>query len=218
MCQPAAQSRVTPSSVLALGFALGLKHATESDHLTAVATLATKQCSSRQIVREGIAWGLGHSLTLFSIGCLVFAMGQAIPAWLARALECAVGAMLMVLGADVLRRVLVSRRALVPAYADEHKPPLRALGVGMIHGMAGSAALIVLSLGAMQSPWKALLYIITFGTGSIAGMAVLSAAMAGPLRLSAKWLGVGHQVLMAIVGAFSCLLGAVVVYRIGIAG
>jgi hypothetical protein len=211
---------VTPFSVLTIGFALGLKHATETDHLTAVATLATKQWSPRQIVRQGIAWGLGHSFTLLGVGCLVFAMGQAIPAWLAQALECAVGAMLIVLGADVVRRVLGNRRTLIPMSAHEHKsgPPLRALLVGMVHGMAGSAALIVLSLGAMQSRGKALLYIITFGIGSTAGMAVLSAAMAGPLRFSAKWLGGGYQVLMAVVGAFSCALGATIVYRIGIAG
>jgi hypothetical protein len=211
---------VTPLAVLSIGFALGLKHATESDHLTAVATLATKQWSLSQIVRQGIAWGLGHSLMLLGIGCLVLALGQAMPPWLAQALECTVGAMLIVLGADVLRREFVSRRVpiRVPAHELKSAPALRALVVGMVHGMAGSAALIVLSLGAMRSRGQALVYIVTFGIGSIAGMAALSAAMAGPLRLSAKWLGEGHKLVMAAIGAFSCILGTVIVYRIAIAG
>jgi hypothetical protein len=202
------------------GFALGLKHATESDHLTAVATLATKQWSLSQIVRQGIAWGLGHSLMLLGIGCLVLALGQAIPPWFAQALECTVGAMLIVLGADVLRRVLMTRRIYIPVSVDEPRSALalRPLVVGMVHGMAGSAALIVLSLGAMRSRGQALVYIVTFGIGSIAGMAALSAAMAGPLRLSAKWLGEGHKLVMAAIGAFSCILGTVIVYRIAIAG
>jgi hypothetical protein len=213
---------VTTFSVLAVGFLLGLKHATETDHLTAVATLATKQWSLRQIVRQGIAWGLGHSLMLLGIGSLVLALGQAIPAWLAQALECAVGVMLVVLGADALRRVLIDRKHVLSQghvrSAHEHMsgPPLRALVVGMVHGMAGSAALIVLSLGAMQSPGRALLYIVTFGIGSIAGMAVLSAVMSGPLRLSAKWLGEGHQIVMGLIGAFSCAVGVIVVCRMGI--
>jgi hypothetical protein len=81
---------------------------------------------------------------------------------------------------------------------------------------SSAAALIVLSLGAMQSAGRALLYIVTFGIGSIAGMALMSAAMAGPLHLSAKWLGDGHRAIMGLIGACSCALGAVVVYQLGI--
>jgi high-affinity nickel permease len=231
---------VSTHSVLAIGFILGLKHATEADHVTAVATLVTGQRSLSKIVRQGIAWGLGHSLTLLSIGVLVLALGHTLPSWLAQALECAVGAMLMLLGADVLRRVLKDRvhahshqesalrsggsflrsSTSSPVSAHEHMStsPFRALVVGMVHGMAGSAALIVLSLGAMQSVGRALFYIVTFGIGSVAGMAMLSAAIAYPLRLSAKQLGERHQVITALVGASSCALGAIVVYRIAIAG
>jgi high-affinity nickel permease len=230
---------VNTLSVLAIGFILGLKHATEADHVTAVATLVTGQRSLSKIVRQGIAWGLGHSLTLLSIGVIVLALGHALPSWLAQTLECAVGAMLMLLGADVLRRFLRSRvqmhshqegaprssssqRSTTSNEVSWHEcmsaSPFRALIVGMVHGMAGSAALIVLSLGAMQSVGRALLYIVTFGIGSIAGMAVLSAAIAYPLKLSAKQLGERHQFITALVGAFSCALGAIVVYRIGIAG
>lgn len=214
-------------SVLAIGFLLGLKHATEADHVTAVATLVTGQRSFGQIIRQGAAWGVGHSCTLLAIGLVVFALGHTLPSWLAQTLECAVGAMLMLLGADALRRSLSGRRyrsfhELGLRGPHSHAPalsgsPLRALVVGMVHGMAGSAALIVLSLGAMQSASRALLYIVTFGIGSIAGMALLSAAMAYPLRVSARKLGEGHQLITALVGAFSCAFGALVVYRIAIA-
>jgi hypothetical protein len=230
---------VNTLSVLAIGFILGLKHATEADHVTAVATLVTGQRSLNQIVRQGIAWGLGHALTSLSIGVLVLALGLTLPAWLAQTLECVVGAVLMLLGADVLRRFLRNRAHVhshqqgAPHSADSLRSstssevsarecisasPFRALMVGMVHGMAGSAALIVLSLGAMLSVGRALLYIVTFGIGSVAGMAVLSAAIAYPLRLSAKQLGERHEFVTALVGAFSCALGAIVVYRIGIAG
>ena len=93
--------------------------------------------------------------------------------------------------------------------------PLRALAVGMMHGMAGTAALILLSLDAVQSLATGFAYIVLFGIGSIAGMALLSVAIAIPLRLSAArslvWL---HNGITVAVGSFSCLLGALMVYRI----
>jgi hypothetical protein len=219
---------VTAAYVLAIGFLLGLKHATEADHVTAVATLVTGQRSLSQIIRQGIAWGLGHSLTLLGIGGVVMLLGQAIPAHLAQALECAVGAMLVILGADVLRRVLLIGGSLnthahtsathaAHRAGSEARAPWRALLVGMVHGVAGSAALIVLSLGAMRSSGLALTYIVIFGIGSIAGMAALSAVMSYPLRLSARHLGAAHQLVTAVIGAFSCVFGALVVYRIGFA-
>jgi hypothetical protein len=219
---------MTAAYVLAIGFLLGLKHATEADHVTAVATLVTGQRSLPQIIRQGIAWGLGHSLTLLGIGGMVMLLGQAIPTHLAQALECAVGVMLVILGADVLCRVLrvrgspskhVHTSATHAAHRTgaEGRAPWRALLVGMVHGMAGSAALIVLSLGAMRSAGLALAYILIFGIGSVAGMAAMSAVMAYPLRLSAQRLGAAHQLVTAFIGAFSCVFGALVVYRIGLA-
>jgi hypothetical protein len=224
-------------SVLAIGFLLGLKHATEADHVTAVATLVAGQRSLQQVIRQGVLWGLGHSLMLFSIGFVVLTLGHKIPSHLAQTLECAVGAMLIIMGADVLRRMMIGRHQVTwhrrhsreigcplvheksqPRKVTQHPGSLRALMVGMVHGMAGSAALIVLSLGAMQSPALAVLYIVIFGIGSIAGMAALSTAMAYPMRLSAKVFGEGQRMIIAGIGAFSCALGATVIYRIAING
>lgn len=234
--------------ILIVSFLLGMKHATEADHLAAVATLATGQNSLAQTLRLGIAWGVGHTLTLMLFGGIVLALGTSIPEYMAQGLELAVGLMLIALGADVLRR-LIQRRihfhvhshesSIKHLHAHSHahnndvgegahryslhhhihskKLPLRALAVGMMHGMAGSAALILLSLGAVQSFSMGLLYIVLFGVGSIAGMALLSVAIAIPLRLSADYLGWLHNGMIAFVGGFSCVLGTFMVYQISFA-
>ena len=96
-------------SALLIGFLLGLKHATEADHLVAVATLATRQHSLAQSMRQGVAWGIGHTVTLLLFGGVALALGTSIPPHLAGVLELAVGAMLILLGADVLRRFVRQR-------------------------------------------------------------------------------------------------------------
>lgn len=224
------------SSALLFGFLLGLRHAADADHLAAVATLAARAGNLRHSVRQGVAWGLGHTLTLLLVGGAVLALGSSIPERLAEALEFIVGIMLVTLGLDVLRRLARSHihvhaharaggmrylHAHSHAGGDDHghghPPPLRALAVGMMHGTAGSAALVVLSLGAVQSWVAGLLYIALFGAGSIFGMALLSAVIALPLRWSAGvvWLNSG---LTAAVGLFSCGLGLLLVWEIGFDG
>ncbi|MDQ3196408.1 MAG: urease accessory protein [Pseudomonadota bacterium] len=232
---------MTSLSILVIGFLLGLRHATDADHLAAVATLATRQSSLAQTMKQGVAWGIGHTLTLMLFGGVVLALGTAIPERMAQALELGVGLMLVVLGADVLRRLLRRRihfhlhshdNGIAHVHAHSHsgegahkvsphrhahreKPPLRALAIGIMHGMAGSAALVLLSLGAVQSPALGLLYIALFGIGSIAGMALLSVAIAIPLRLSAGHLAWLHNSMTALIGGATCALGAFMVYHIG---
>jgi len=232
--------------VLLLGFLLGIKHASETDHLAAVATLVTRQCSLRTTVTQGVAWGIGHGATLALIGSLVLALGRSLPARFAYGLEFAVGLMLIALGTDVLRRlrsrplhIHVHRHGgTVHLHAHHHERgnnhdsayepeehqhlhpsgTLRAFAVGMMHGMAGSAALIVLALGAVHSWVLGLIYIVIFGAGSVIGMALLSVVVALPLRLTAQAAGQWSRALTACVGLFSCGLGVLMVYRIGIAG
>jgi len=240
---------MTTFSILLVGFLLGLKHATEADHLAAVATLVTRQSSYAQTMAQGIAWGVGHTITLMAFGGIVLALGKTIPPGLEMALELAVGVMLVILGADVLRRLARGRihfhvhahgagvahvhahshsdaearrdatRGAVRHAATEHRHshglPLRALAVGTMHGLAGSAALVLLSLQAVPNWTTGLVYIVVFGVGSIAGMALLSVAIAIPLRLSAARLGWLHNATTALFGAFSCALGVYVVYTIG---
>jgi ABC-type nickel/cobalt efflux system permease component RcnA len=235
---------VTVTSILALGFLLGMRHALDADHLAAVATLATRSRSVGHTLLQGVAWGTGHTLTLMLFGGAVLVLGLVLPARAAQALELAVGVMLVVLGADVLYRLWRARvhfhahrhadgvahfhahshqdeRAPHDPARHEHRHPRgfpgRALLVGMVHGMAGSAALILLSLEALRSPAWGFAYIAIFGLGSILGMAALSAAIAVPLRLTSRHLTRAYDGLSAAVGLGTLVLGCYIVYRIGIA-
>lgn len=231
------------ASILLLGFVIGMRHAVEADHVAAVSSLATRAGSVGEALRQGTAWGLGHTLTLFLIGSAVILVDGAVPARIAATLEVLVGLMLIVLGIDVIRRLLRERvhfhlhrhrdgtthfHAHSHRSEERHDParhehqhqrrlPLRALLVGLMHGMAGSAALILLTLQTVSSPWTGLLYIALFGLGSILGMAALSAAIAVPLRYSARSMTWLHQGLQAAVGGATLLIGLRLVYVAGIA-
>lgn len=227
-------------TILFLGFLVGFQHAFEADHLAAVASLATRSRSLLDTARQGAVWGLGHTLTLFLFGGAVLVTDHLVPEKLASGLELAVGVMLVLLGADVLRRVIRDRvhfhahthasTAHFHAHShpgtrdhqtDPHRHshrkelPLRALLVGMTHGMAGSAALIVLALGTVRSPWQGLAYIAIFGFGSIVGMALVGAAISLPLRYSPRGLTWLHNGLTAAVGVVTIGLGSYVIYQIG---
>ena len=229
-------------TILLLGLLLGMRHALDADHLAAVATLVTRSRSVGHTMLQGVAWGAGHTLTLLLFGGAVLVLGLVLPEPAALALELAVGVMLVVLGAELLYRLWRGRvhfhahrhadgaahfHAHAHAGESQHDPdrhehshgfPLRALLVGMVHGMAGSAALILLSLETLRTPAWGLVYIALFGIGSIAGMAALSVVIAIPMRLTSGRLASGrlnraHGGLSALVGLGTVLLGCYVVFR-----
>lgn len=231
-------------SVLTLGLLIGMRHALEADHVAAVASLATRSRSVKETTRLGIAWGMGHTVTLFVIGSAVLMMDSLVPETVARTLELAVGVMLVLLGLDVLRRLIRDgihfhvhqhngarhvhahghsheRRAPVIHDMDAHrhthraKVPWRALFVGLVHGMAGSAALVVLTLSTIQSAWQGILYIALFGIGSIAGMALLSVIIALPLRFTASRVAWFYNGLSGTIGVLTVLLGGSVIWNLG---
>jgi ABC-type nickel/cobalt efflux system permease component RcnA len=225
-------------SILILGLLLGLQHAMEADHLAAVASLTTRDSSLRDAARQGAAWGVGHSLTLLLVGGSVLLIDGIIGEQLSLLLESAVGVMLILLGADVLLRLwrkrvhfhVHSHDAETHFHAHSHaaggrheadphhhrhtkKLPLRSLTVGMVHGMAGSAALIVFALGSVQSLWEGLAYIAIFGVGSIFGMTALAVIISLPLRWSARSLTWAHNGLTAGFGIFTLGLGVLVLHH-----
>lgn len=225
------------TGVLLLGFVIGLRHALEADHVAAVAVLTTRARSFSQAVPVGVMWGLGHTLTLFVFAGLVMASGNLVPENVAGWLEAAVGVMLVLLGGDVIRRLIRDRvhfHAHTHAgenshfHAHSHKTrqthshdhvrglSLRALLVGMMHGMAGSAALVLLTAQSVGGPGAGLLYIAVFGVGSIFGMAVLSAVIAVPLRYTATSMTWAYSGLSAVMGLFSVGLGVFTVYVSGV--
>jgi High-affinity nickel-transport protein len=227
------------TSLLLLGFLIGMRHALEADHVAAIASLATQNHTIRQTVHQGIMWGFGHTITLFVFGSSVIWMSAVMPEKLAHGLEAAVGLMLILLGLDVMRRLYLKRVHFhVHGHADgsqhyhahahatktphnpqlhrhthQHPYSLRALYIGLMHGMAGSAALILLTLESVQSPAMAMLYIALFGAGSICGMAILSVVIAIPLRKSASGLTWLHNGLQLCVGLATITLGCLLVFE-----
>jgi high-affinity nickel permease len=218
--------------ILGLGFLLGMQHALEADHIAAVSSIAARRSHVGDIVRHGLTWGLGHTLTLFVFAGAAIWFGRAIPEHVARPLETAVGIMLVGLGAQVLWRLWRDRvhfhrhghadgtvhihahshagevlpHARAP-HAHPHGFRWRTLLVGLMHGMAGSAALLVLAVSQAATPAVGLGYVALFGIGSMIGMAALSTVIAVPLVVSARWLTWANRGLQGAVGIVTIAIG-----------
>jgi len=186
---------------LVMGFLVGMGHALEPDHLAAVASLSANHAKRWHAIRQGAFWGLGHTLVLFALGGLVLILGQTIPESFERFAEGLVGAMLIALGLDVTIRTFRDR-------PDEHHP-FRALTVGMVHGMAGSAALVLLAVSLVDSWHWGLIYIFCFGIGSILGMSLLSLAIGLPLT----YLRVARRGARITIGSVAIAVGIAMVLR-----
>lgn len=218
--------------ILGLGFLLGMQHALEADHIAAVSSIAARRNRVGDIVRHGLTWGFGHTLTLFAFAGAAIWLGRAIPEHVARPLETAVGIMLVGLGAHVLWRLWRDRvhfhrhrhgdgtihihahshaRETLPHARASHAHPhgfrWRTLLVGLMHGMAGSAALLVLAASQAASAAVGLGYVALFGIGSMIGMAALSTVIAVPLAVSARWLTWANRGLQGTVGAVTVAIG-----------
>jgi hypothetical protein len=216
-------------TILSLGFLLGMQHALEADHIAAVSSIAARRSDVADIVKHGLTWGLGHTLTLFIFAGFAILLGHAIPDTLARPIEAAVGVMLIGLGTHVLWRLWRDRvhfhshshgdglshihlhshagetgahgvSAHGHAHVHANRFRWRTLLVGLMHGMAGSAALLVLAVSQAASPTTAVAYVLLFGIGSMLGMGALSAVIAGPLAVSARWLTWANRGLQGAVG------------------
>jgi hypothetical protein len=224
-------------NLLFLGFLIGMRHALEADHVAAVASLATGNNSLRGTVMQGAVWGLGHTLTLFLFGSIALLIDGIVPNNISAALEFAVGIMLVLLGLDVLYRLYKKRIHFHAhkhgedikhfhahahnkdeahnsnAHQHEHSQafPKRALLIGLIHGMAGSAALIILTVKTVQTPATALIYISLFGIGSILGMAILSCIIAIPLRYSSHKLTHVYNTLHIAISICTVTVGSMMV-------
>lgn len=224
--------------VLALGLVFGLKHAVEADHLAAVSTIVSERESVFSSSLVGGLWGIGHTISLLVAGVVVILLHIEIGEHTARMLEFGVALMLVALGVSALLKLLNGgtlhlhahrhgrHTHLHPHLHDGHpererhthhgyRLSARPVLVGMVHGLAGSAALMLLVLSTIPSPGVGLAYIFVFGVGSIGGMMLMSALVGLPLRLTARRFTRVNATLRGLAGCFSLLFGVFMVYQIG---
>ncbi|HKP14890.1 MAG TPA: hypothetical protein VJT85_02465 [Gemmatimonadaceae bacterium] len=196
-------------SVLALGFLLGMRHATDPDHVVAVTTIVTQQRSLARAARTGILWGVGHTTTILLVGGAIVALKlqlSAIPPRVGLSLELAVAVMLVVLGFLTL------------AGDDRHvsDSTARPMTIGFVHGLAGSAAVATLpQVALIPDPLWAVGYLAVFGVGTIAGMMVVTASIAAPSMLAVRRFAGMNRSLRIASGMASIAFGLLLAHRIG---
>lgn len=200
---------MSPLALLTLGFFLGMRHATDADHVVAVTTIVYREPTARGAVRIGALWGLGHTVTILVVGGAIIVFGLVIPVRLGLSMELAVAAMLILLG--TLNLTGATRRI-------DRVGGFRPLAVGVVHGLAGSAAIALLVLATIRDVARALLYLAVFGAGTVLGMMLLTTAMTLPIAAASRKFGSIESVTAKATGAVSLVFGLVLVYRIGIVG
>src|ERR1700685_4592235 len=255
---------ITPLAIIALGFFLGMRHATDPDHVIAVTTIVSRQRSIRHAALIGVLWGLGHTITIFLVGSAIILFGVVIPPRLGLTMELSVGLMLILLG--ILNLTGFTRwvtETFTPAadaahphthwhahphvhgdfihsHPHRHDPEqhghapeatpvgwmdrvfgqlgsyqaIRPLAVGLVHGLAGSAAVALLVLTTIRNPRWAIAYLLVFGLGTIAGMMVITLSLASTIKFVGRSHAVARRLAMAS-GLLSLAFGFFVVYEMG---
>ena len=229
-------------AALVLGILLGSKHSLDPDHVVAVSTIVSEYKNPLRSFWVGISWGLGHTTTLLIIGIVIIALRLTIPERMALLFEFTVGVMLVGLGIQVIysfRKKKVHQHAhgheeeahhhfhshsKSPEHVPEHhnthgigKPFLRRKSyvIGLVHGLAGSAALMLLVLASIESPIAGLAYILLFGLGSVLSMGIMTVIIGLPFVMSAGRLPNFNRTIQFAVGSLSILFGGFLMYQIG---
>jgi high-affinity nickel-transport protein len=241
-------------SIIALGFFLGMRHATDADHVVAVTTIVSRERTIRSSALIGILWGLGHTITIFIVGSLIILFGVVIPPRLGLTMELSVGIMLILLGilnlSGLMRWITQnfgaghehthahSHSQGLHSHSDDTRvrdaetaPSLgwmdnifgrvslyqmfRPLVVGVVHGLAGSAAIALLVLTTIRIPLLAMAYLLVFGLGTVAGMMLITAAIAVPFTFSEHRFARMNRFLATASGVVSLVFGLLIVYEMG---
>ncbi len=226
---------VTLLSVLALGFILGIKHAIEPDHVIAVSTIASRSKKIWHASLAGVFWGIGHTATLFIVGITFILMKGEIPEILVMSLEFLVGIMLVYLGVTTIlsfKHVHVHEHEHdghehqhihahlyegMHAHKHEHKKAsfIKSMLIGFVHGLAGSGAMILLTMSTVKSVWEAVMYILIFGVGTVIGMLFFTTIIGIPFVLSKKRSTMNKTITITM-GAISTVFGIYYMYHLGI--
>ena len=255
-------------SFLVLGFFLGMRHATDADHVVAIATIVSRERSVAGSALIGAAWGVGHTVTVMAVGTAIIVFGLVIPPRLGLSMEFAVGIMLVVLGVltltgmgravgaanthegvgaghalglhdhlhahgDYVHRHPHGHEPAAHGHAEEHTPLarldrsglgrrafyrwLRPFVVGLVHGLAGSAAVALMVLSIIREPFAALGYLLLFGLGTIVGMMLITLILSAPFAFTAVNLPKFNWRLRVASGLISFVFGVVLIYSIGFA-
>ena len=250
-------------SLTLLGFFLGVRHATDPDHVIAVSTIVTRQPTVRAALLIGSLWGLGHTLTIVAVGGAIILFTVVIPPRLGLSMEMAVALMLIVLGmwnltgileqirgirlvggagatrlhanvhshGDYVHSHLFGRETGQHGHRDDRMPVawldrrlgglgvyqiLRPVVVGLVHGLAGSAAVALLVLALIKNPWWAIAYLVLFGVGTIAGMMLITAAIGAVIAYASSRSSRVEHYLRVASGLLSLGFGLFLVYQIGV--
>jgi high-affinity nickel permease len=260
-------ANAAPLAIALLGLILGMRHATDPDHVIAVTTILSRERRFAVAARIGVVWGLGHTITVLIVGAAIIVFKIAIPARLGLAMEFVVAIVLILLGvgaaAGVVRKGAARMRGrsssdealIVHAHAHTHdggvhshphvhadsheviadamhhehriptdalpvfavrRPLLRSFAVGLVHGMAGSAAIALLVLSAIPQPLWATLYLAIFCVGTIVGMALITTAIATPFMVVSRRASWIRQTLVTGSGLLSFGFGLFLAYQVSI--
>ncbi len=242
-------------SIIAIGFFLGMRHATDPDHVIAVTTIVSEQRSSGRAALIGAFWGVGHTVTIFVVGSAIILFNLVIPARIGLAMELSVGLMLILLGvwnlSSFFQAVPAGGAALVHSHphhhgnlvhthVHQHVPEahahpasdqalarldgkfvkrgayqvVRPLLVGIVHGLAGSAAVTLLILASIRNPRWAIAYLVVFGVGTIAGMMVVTMSIASTFRFFGNRFENLNRKFGLAAGLVSLCFGAFIAYEI----
>lgn len=260
-------ANAAPFGIALLGLLLGMRHATDPDHVIAVTTILSRERRLLTAARIGVVWGLGHTLTVMLVGAAIIAFKIAIPTRLGLAMEFAVAVVLILLGVGAASSMVRKFAARVRGTSSDHQdlvvhahshahagsvhshphvhigtgkkphdsthldhripadilpafgsrsPLLKSFGVGLVHGLAGSAAIALLVLSAIPQPLWATLYLAIFCAGTIIGMGLITAAIATPFVVASRKVSWLHQGLVTGSGLLSFGFGLFLAYQIGI--
>ncbi len=199
---------LTTLSLLALGFLLGMRHATDPDHVVAVTTIVSQQRSIARAAGIGALWGVGHTATIVLVGGAILLFRVAVPPRLGLAMEFAVAVMLVLLGA---RNLAGGARAASAALS-----PVRPVVVGFVHGLAGSAFVAMLVLTAVPGPVVGIAYLLVFGVGTVAGMTLITAGIAVPSAYVAARVSGAQRYVQLAAGVASVCFGLFLAHRVGV--
>jgi hypothetical protein len=197
--------------LVGIGFLLGVRHAADMDHVVAVTAIAAGHRRVLPAALVGAWWGLGHTLTILVAGGAIVLLNLVVPPRLGLALEFVVGMALVVVGLlNVAARGsdASSRDAVVG-------PGKRAFTLGLVHGLAGSAAVALLVLATVRDAWAGCAYLLVFGVGTVAGMVLITVAVAAPAALLGRRLAVSGPALRVATGILSVALGAYTMFEAG---